>query len=129
MVDKLQTTNTTWVHKELAHEEQEEEEEALEFRFGASDFYNGASDDDDAHVEPIAMDPIEDHLPEDVSVHSQEASVQQSYEELCRSHVEQYLGSVENYVQDSALALRIADWRRRLQPIIAIQVHLQASIS
>jgi len=105
----------TWTTREIAQEEEEQEEEALEFRFGSSNLYN-ESDNEDLNVDPIQLDA---HITEEeVTV---DASVQQSYEDLCRSHVEKYLSSAENYIQENALSQRISEWRNKLAPVLIVQ--------
>jgi condensin-2 complex subunit H2 len=90
----------------------EEEEQEAYHAYAPVDF-GGQEEDDEDHVapEPIALD-----------VHFDESNVTaQSYEDLCRSHVEQYLANAQNFVQETSLGLRIADWNKRIMPLLEEQ--------
>eukprot|EP01132_Coremiostelium_polycephalum_P003974 gene3974-4970_t len=45
----------------------------------------------------------------------------QSYEDMCKSHVEKYLASAEQYIKETALMQRINDWNKKLSPLLEEQ--------
>lgn len=46
------------------------------------------------------------------------ATVEQSYEQLCKAHVEAYLKSAESYLTSSNLSRRVLEWQEKLLPIL-----------
>jgi hypothetical protein len=45
----------------------------------------------------------------------------QSYEDLCRMHVEKYLKEAETFQQETELSRRVAEWNTRLEPMLKDQ--------
>eukprot|EP01122_Echinamoeba_exundans_P009129 TRINITY_DN3155_c0_g1_i1.p1 TRINITY_DN3155_c0_g1~~TRINITY_DN3155_c0_g1_i1.p1 ORF type:complete len:787 (+),score=235.97 TRINITY_DN3155_c0_g1_i1:43-2403(+) len=45
----------------------------------------------------------------------------QSYEDLCRMHVEKYLKEAETFQQETELSRRVAEWNTRLEPMLKEQ--------
>jgi hypothetical protein len=45
-------------------------------------------------------------------------TVMQSYEDLCRKHLDTYVRSTEQYMQDARLVYRVQDWQQKLSPFL-----------
>ncbi len=87
-------------------EEAEEEEGHVAFDFVANN-----DDDMDEPPAPIAMDLPDEHSSSNI----------QSYEDICRSHVEQYLATAQAFVQESALGQKVNEWAKKIAPVLEEQ--------
>ncbi|CAM9100316.1 unnamed protein product [Phaeothamnion confervicola] len=45
----------------------------------------------------------------------------QTYEDLCRGHIDAFMRGAEQYAQESRLSRRVGDWQRRLAPLLHAQ--------
>ena len=50
-----------------------------------------------------------------------ETSVVQSYEDLCRQHIENYLAGAEAYAVETSLSRRVEEWKSKLEPLLEDQ--------
>jgi len=85
-------------------------------------------DDDDENAEPIALD-VKDSQDKEIILNEEqkqldyepEEEIIQSYEDLCRKHTETYLASATNFIQETALSKRVAEWNAKLEPLLEEQ--------
>jgi hypothetical protein len=52
------------------------------------------------------------------SIESSLSALEQSYEDLCKAHVDAYLKSAEQYLTSSVLSRRVLEWQEKLLPIL-----------
>eukprot|EP01091_Cochliopodium_minus_P014405 TRINITY_DN4885_c0_g1_i1.p1 TRINITY_DN4885_c0_g1~~TRINITY_DN4885_c0_g1_i1.p1 ORF type:complete len:631 (+),score=246.45 TRINITY_DN4885_c0_g1_i1:97-1989(+) len=52
---------------------------------------------------------------------TQEEGGVDSYEKMCREHIEKYISSASSYIQESELSKRVTNWRNKLEPLIQRQ--------
>jgi len=82
-----------------------------------------SSDEEDAgwNAEPMAFDEEAVHRSAAAAQGDPGGEIIQSYEDLCRSHIENYLASAESFVIETSLTKRVADWKAKLEPILSRQ--------
>lgn len=89
-----------------------------------------SSDEDNMgwNAEPMAFDEDAVHRnaagaqPDGAEVFNiEEGQIIQSYEDLCRKHIENYLSSANAFAIETSLTKRVADWRAKLEPILSRQ--------
>jgi hypothetical protein len=61
---------------------------------------------------------VDSLLPAGASREAELARLAQSYEDLCKEHVDAYLKSAQEFLSSSLLSRRVLEWQERLQPIL-----------
>ena len=49
-----------------------------------------------------------------------EGEEKESYEKLCREHIEKYVSSAASYIQETELNKRVSHWRKKLEPLLSL---------
>jgi hypothetical protein len=65
-------------------------------------------DDHAANSAPSVLEKFSDDLP-------------QTYEDLCKAHIQNYMKDADNYAQETHLTRRVADWQSRILPLLEEQ--------
>jgi len=77
-----------------------------------------------------AMDDNKDVVPDNVMTTDLDLSQQENkllsqnekqYEDICRDHLDAYMRSADNYLTETNLTKRVADWQRKLDPLLQEQ--------
>eukprot|EP01097_Dermamoeba_algensis_P008974 TRINITY_DN6186_c0_g1_i1.p1 TRINITY_DN6186_c0_g1~~TRINITY_DN6186_c0_g1_i1.p1 ORF type:complete len:622 (-),score=203.35 TRINITY_DN6186_c0_g1_i1:18-1883(-) len=94
----------------------------LNVNIGADDDGDDGDDDFETDAAPEIIEGVESTPIEPIAMTDNQNSTP-SYQDLCRRHIENYLSTAENFVQESSLSKRVAEWKDKLQPVLDDQEH------
>jgi len=94
-------------------------DEENEFGGGGDDFDPHGGDSDDENQHPI--DDDSQLLFPPMALDEAFGSKGESYEDLCRSHIEAFMSGVDQYAAEGDLSRRVNEWQERLGPILLEQ--------
>ncbi|CAM9100993.1 unnamed protein product [Ectocarpus sp. 6 AP-2014] len=75
---------------------------------GGGEAYGGGDGEGDAGVAPISLEDAFRNKP-------------QTYEDLCRNHIEAFMRGTEKYAHETQLSKRVGAWQEKLEPLMERQ--------